>query len=297
LAAVRGVRAKPIGREPELALLHEFFEGGDGSQALMLVGGPGIGKTTLWEAGIDAASQQGLVVLSTRASSAPARLAFAALTDLFDQIEAELLLELPAPQRRALEVALLRAEPSGRPPESRAIALAALNVCRALAVRQRLLVAVDDVQWLDSPSREVLTFAAPRLESSPVRFLLSKRPGRVSPLERALGPTGLERLEVGPLSVGATRQLLLDRLGLSLPRRLLRRLVDSTLGNPLFALEVGRTLAEGDLPGVGEDLPVPRHGRGRARYPRRPSFTADPQAVARGRPQRGPDRRPAHGDR
>jgi hypothetical protein len=113
-----------------------------------------------------------------------------------------------------------------------------------LAARQRLLVAVDDVQWLDSPSREVLTFAAPRLESSPVRFLLSKRPGRVSPLERAFGPTGLERLEVGPLSVGATRQLLLDRLGLSLPRRLLRRLVDSTLGNPLFALEVGRTLAD-----------------------------------------------------
>jgi DNA replication protein DnaC len=55
---------------------------------LVLVGGPGIGKTTLWEAGIAAASRQGLVVLSTRASSAPARLAFAALTDLFDQIDA-----------------------------------------------------------------------------------------------------------------------------------------------------------------------------------------------------------------
>ncbi len=257
LAAVRGVRAKPIGREPELALLHEFLEGGDGSQALVLVGGPGIGKTTLWEAGIASASRRGFVVLSTRASSAPARLAFAALIDLFDEIEAELFLELPAPQRRALEVALLRAEPSGRPPESRAIALAALNVFRAVAARQPLLVAVDDVQWLDSPSREVLTFAAPRLESGPVRFLLSKRPGRVSPLERAIGPTGLERLHVGPLSLGATRQLLLDRLGLSLPRRLVRRLVDSTLGNPLFALEVGRTLAEGDLPGVGEDLPVP----------------------------------------
>ena len=198
LAAVRGVRAKPIGREPELVLLHEFLEVGDGSQALVLVGGPGIGKTTLWEAGIAAASRRGFAVLSTRASSAPARLAFAALIDLFDQIETELLLELPAPQRRALEVALLRVEPSGRPPESRAIALAALNLFRAVAVRQPLLIAVDDVQWLDSPSREVLTFAAPRLESGPVRFLLSKRPGRVSPLERAIGPAELERLDVGP---------------------------------------------------------------------------------------------------
>ena len=175
LAAVRGVRAKPIGREPELVLLHEFLEVGDGSQALVLVGGPGIGKTTLWEAGIAAASRRGFAVLSTGASSAPARLAFAALIDLFDQIETELLLELPAPQRRALEVALLRVEPSGRPPESRAIALAALNLFRAVAVRRPLLIAVDDVQWLDSPSREVLTFAAPRLESGPVRFLLSKR--------------------------------------------------------------------------------------------------------------------------
>jgi predicted ATPase len=139
------------------------------------------------------------------------------------------------------------------------------------------LVAVDDVQWLDSPSREVLTFAAPRLESSPVRFLLSKRPGRVSPLERAFGPTGLERLEVGPLSVGATRQLLLDRLGLSLPRRLLRRLVDSTLGNPLFALEVGRTLADSSTarrtlrPDVGSRR---RRSAGRQRSSIAPGSTA-----------------------
>ncbi len=103
----------------------------------------------------------------------------------------------------------------------------------------------------------MLEFAAPRLETSAVHFLLSKRPGRTSPLERAIGPSSVERLDVGPLSLGGIRQLLHERLGLSLPRHLLRRLVDSTLGNPLFALELGRTLSEGDLPGPGEDLPVP----------------------------------------
>ena len=113
------------------------------------------------------------------------------------------------------------------------------------------------MQWLDRPSAEALAFAARRLETSAVRFLLARRPGRTSPLERALGPSGVERLDVGPLSLGAIRQLLSERLGLSLPRHLLRRLVDSTLGNPLFALELGRTLAEGDPPGPGEDLPVP----------------------------------------
>jgi predicted ATPase len=118
------------------------------------------------------------------------------------------------------------------------------------------VIAIDDVQWLDPHSLDVLTFVAPRLAASAARFLLSTRPGGSSPLERAIGPP-LERLDIGPLSLGATRQLLHDRLGLSLPRPVLRRLVDSTVGNPLFALEVGRTLTVGDLPGIGDDLPVP----------------------------------------
>jgi DNA-binding CsgD family transcriptional regulator len=247
---------QPVGREPELALLRDFLERGDHARALVLLGGPGIGKTTLWEAGIEAARRRNLRVLSTRASGAPARLAFAALIDLLDEVGAEELDALPAPQRRALGVAVLRADPIGPPPELRAIALGLLNVLRGLADGHSLLVAIDDAQWLDPHSLDVLTFVAPRLETPDVRFLLSRRPGRASPLERAIGPP-LERLDVGPLSLGATRELLHDRLGLSPPRPLLRRLVDSTMGNPLFALEVGRTLTEGDLPGIGDDLPVP----------------------------------------
>jgi predicted ATPase len=138
----------------------------------------------------------------------------------------------------------------------RAIALGLLNVLRSMAQAQPLVIAIDDLQWLDRHSLDVLTFVAPRLEAPMVRFLLSMRPGRASRLEHTIGPP-LRRLDIGPLSLGATRELLHDRLGLSLPRPLLRRLVESTVGNPLFALEVGRTLTDGDLPGFGDDLPVP----------------------------------------
>jgi DNA-binding CsgD family transcriptional regulator len=246
-----------VGREPELVILREFLELDPGWRALVVTGDAGIGKTTLWEAGIAFARGRGVRVLSTRASGAEARLAFTALIDLLDGVDLGALEGLPAPQLRALEVALLRAEPGGDPPGSAAIALGFLNALRALAAREPLLVAIDDVQWLDAPSADVLAFAVRRLEGDAVPFLLAKRPGRASELERALAAGRLRLLEVGPLSLGAMRSLLSERLRLSLPRHLLRRLVESTLGNPLFALEVGRTLAEHGLPGIGEDLPVP----------------------------------------
>src|SRR5262249_33213567 len=110
LATVEGGRALPIGREPELALLREFLGRRDGGQALVLSGGAGIGKTTLWEAAVGAARRRRFRVLSTRASGADTRLAFAGLIDLLDDVESRELAALPTPQRRALEIAVLRAE-------------------------------------------------------------------------------------------------------------------------------------------------------------------------------------------
>ena len=256
-AVTSGSRVEVVGREPEFAALRRFLEAAPPVRSLVLTGGPGIGKTTLWEAGIDAARRRGLDVLSARPSGAEARHSFAALIDLFDGIDTGALAGLPAPQRSALEVALLRAEPTGVPPEPHAIALSVLNALRALASRRPVLVAIDDAQWLDTPSADALAFAALRLEREPVGFLLAKRPGRRSALERTLERGAFTRLEVGPLSLGATRRLLSERLGLSLSRQLLRGVVEATLGNPLFALEVGRALVERGLPEIGEDIPVP----------------------------------------
>jgi DNA-binding CsgD family transcriptional regulator len=244
-----------FGREAELAILHDFVQAA-GQRALVLSGGPGIGKTTLWQAGIGAARERRLRVLSARASGAEAQLAFAALIDLLDTVDADDLSALPAPQRRALEVALLRAEPKGAPPEPRAISLGFRNALRVLAKDGPVLIGVDDVQWLDPPSLEAVAFAVRRVEGD-IGLLLAQRPGRLSRFERALELWRPQRLEIGPLSLGAVRRLLSERLGLSLPRQLLRRLMDSTLGNPLFALELGRLLAEHGLPAIGEELPVP----------------------------------------
>ena len=242
-AAVRDGGAEVVGRAPELARLDAFLAGG--APALLLTGAPGIGKTTLWEAGIARARAAGRQVLAARPSSAEAQLAFGGLIDLLDGVPAGAMAGLPAPQREALEVALLRADPGGAPPGAHAIALGLLGALRALAAEAPVLVAIDDLQWLDAPSADALAFAARRVGDAPVRLLLARRPGRRPALEQALARSKLDRLDVGPLDLDATRSLLAGRLGLTVPRRILREVAGATLGNPLFALEVGRTLLDG----------------------------------------------------
>jgi DNA-binding CsgD family transcriptional regulator len=244
-----------VGRDPELAVLHAFVQSA-GAGALVLSGGPGIGKTTLWEAGIDLARKSRLRVLSARPSGAEARRSYAALIDLLEGVDRETLAGLPSPQLHALEVALLRVEPRGEPLQPHAAAVGFSNGLRALAVRDPLLIAIDDVQWLDTASADALEFAARRLREEAVGFLLAKRSDSVSTLERVLEPRAPRRLEVGPLSLGATRRLLSERLELILPRRLLRRVFESAQGNPLMALELGRSLAQRGPPSTGEEIPL-----------------------------------------
>jgi len=245
-----------VGREAELAALDAFL-GSDSSRAFVLTGGPGIGKTTLWKAAVDLARQRGLRVLSARGSGAETPLAFAGLIDLLDGVREEELAGLPPPQRHALDAALFRAAPAGDPPPPAAISVAFLNAVRALTAGDPLLIAVDDGQWLDSASAEAVAYAARRLDGYPARFLVAKRPRASSLFEREHGPKGLHRLSLGPLSFGAVQRLLAERLGLRLPRRVLRRVMEATLGNPLFALELGRALAARGRLGIGEDVPLP----------------------------------------
>ena len=151
-----------VGREPELASLVAFLDDA-AKRAVVLTGGAGIGKTTLWQAGVDAARERGARVLAARPSEADAQLSFTALIDLFDGVDVDTL-GLPEPQAHALEVALLRGEPGTGRAEPHAYTVSCLNALRAVATRAPVLVAIDDLQWLDAQSAETLVYTARRLE-------------------------------------------------------------------------------------------------------------------------------------
>jgi DNA-binding NarL/FixJ family response regulator len=250
-------RASVVGRDAELALLDGVLRDGAGGAAVILVGDAGIGKTTLWDATIATARARAVQVLAARSSGSEARLPFAGLIDLFEGIGPAELADLPAPQKLALEVALLRAEPRDGSIGTTAIAMALLGTVRSLAFRHPVLIAVDDLQWLDQPSADLLAFAARRLGEPDVRWLLARRPGRPGAIEQVLVRQGLQRLPMVGLSLGALRRLLFERLGLTLSRQLLRRIMDVTEGNPLFALEVGRSLVEKGTPTTTDEIPLP----------------------------------------
>jgi DNA-binding CsgD family transcriptional regulator len=255
---VEGSAAQPamVGREREAAAVTAFVTGETGGRAFVLTGEAGLGKTTLWQAAVATAREQGVRVLAARASEVELQLPFVALGDLLEEVEIAAVPGVPAPQRSALEVAVFRTE-AGETELSGPVAAGFTSVLRGLAARERTLVAVDDVPWLDRASAEALTFAARRLAGNKVRFLLARRPGAATSLEAAFTPPGAESLNLGPLSLGAVRTLLSQRLDLTLPRRVLRRVFESTGGNPLFALEVGRLLRERGTPEIGAELPIP----------------------------------------
>jgi DNA-binding CsgD family transcriptional regulator len=244
-----------IGREEEHAALSAFVDAiPAGTCSLVLHGEPGIGKTTLWEDGIQVAGSQGMRVLAARAGQAESQLSFTVLSDLLADVDDDVLAALPAPQRTALEVALLRRDPAGRPPEPRAISAGLLGALRLLSERGPLLVAIDDIQWLDAASAEAFHFAVRRLRAEPIGLLLTERSGAPSPLRDALDQASLAFMEVRPLSFGAVRRMLGERFGLVVSRQTLRRIIGATNGNPLFVLEIGRTLVERHTDELADEL-------------------------------------------
>jgi DNA-binding CsgD family transcriptional regulator len=273
-----------VGREEELASLHAFVsEARGGPAGLVIEGDAGIGKSTLWLAGVEHARAQGLRVLSSRPAEAERGLAHAGLGDLFDDVLDDVLPALSLPRRRALEVALLLEEASGDPVDHRALAVAVREVLQRLSEREPILIAVDDVQWLDPSSSSALVFALRRLGANRVLLLLARRledKPQLSELEQVLGPERVQRLPVGPLSVGALHRYLRDRLGGPFARQTLLRIHERSGGNPFFALELARVL-DVDLDPL-EPLQVPEtlEELVRARISGLPASTRDALALA-----------------
>ena len=252
-----------IGRDRELRTLHRFLaDVATGPVGIVIAGEAGIGKTVLWKAAGEAGVGLGHRLLSARPAESEMSLPFAGLADLLEGVAELVLADLPQPQQRALEVALLSADDEGRPIDQRTLSVAVLGALRSLARTGPVLVAVDDVQWLDPPSLRVLQFVVRRLGDARVGVLLSRRtePGPADPLEltRALPEDRLIRLPVGPLTVGAVHQLVATRVNVHLSHSVVVRLHHASGGIPFFALELARALRgrEADLK-PGQPLPVP----------------------------------------
>ena len=248
----------PIGRDEELGAIARLLDDpGQLPAAVVLWGDAGIGKTSIWLAGLEAAAERGYRTLSSRPSEAEARLSYAGLADLLGAEAGVVLPELPPIQQRALEGALLLGA-SEAPVDERAIGAAFLQALRVLAAPGPVCLAVDDLQWLDPPSLGALQFALTRLGDHPVAALVTVR-GDVPPwLRRSFPEPGLAEVEVTGLSVGAMQQLLQTRLGASFPRPTLLRLCETSGGNPFFALELAGALERrGGALAPGDELPIP----------------------------------------
>ena len=236
-----------VGREEELDSIRAFIDAVPrGPTALSISGQAGIGKTILWETGVEAARERFGRVLLCRGIEAEASLSFAALSELITPIFDEVAPALTTPRRRALEVALLLVDADGSPPDFLAIGLAVFESLRALTAAGPCLIAIDDAQWLDSSSATVLQVALKRLNEEPVGLLLTMRdaPG-VSPpiaLDSCFGAGRVRSVTLGPITLAPLHHLLRDRLRLDLTRPELNHLHTMTGGNPFFALEVGREM-------------------------------------------------------
>lgn len=278
-----------IGRDDELELLSSFVsEPPRGLAAALLEGEAGIGKSTLWLAAVEAARTRGLRVLSSQPVEAEHGLANVVLGDLFEGVLDDVLPALSTPRRRALEVALLvEDDPQGFDP--RTLGVAVQNALGSLAHEEPLVLAIDDVQWLDPSSARALAFALRRLHESSIVVLLARRFGESteSPdLEHAIPADRVRRLHVGPLSLGALQKLLQTHLARTLARPTLLRVHETSGGNPFYALEIARAVG-GDVDPT-HPLPVPEtlEGLVRARLAALPPATRESLllAVAVGRP-------------
>jgi DNA-binding CsgD family transcriptional regulator len=247
-----------VGRDDELEAIVRLFDAPERlPRVAVLAGEAGIGKTTLWQSGIDAAVGQTYRVLAARPSEAETHSSFMGLTDLLGTVAGEVLPELPPVQLRALEAALLLGESEANG-DDRAVAAAFLTALRVLAADGPVCLAVDDVQWLDAASQAALRSVLARLEGEQVAVLLAVRGSVPAWIRRAVPEDRLRTVEVGGLSLRTLHELLRTRLGVTFARPTLIKLWETSRGNPFFALELGGALQrKGATLAPGEELPIP----------------------------------------
>jgi hypothetical protein len=228
-----------LNRETERAALDSLLadvRSGRG-RAMVVRGEAGVGKSALLDYAIRAAA--GMRVAHAVGMESEMELAFASLHQLclplLDRVES-----LPGPQRDALGVAFGLRE--GAAPDRFLVGLAVLTLLAEVAEDQPLLCIVDDAQWLDRASAQVLAFAARRLLAEPVGLVFAARE-----LGEQFG--GVTDLEVQGLSDQDARTLLRSVVRFRLDEQVRDRILAETAGNPLALLELPRGLSPTQLAG------------------------------------------------
>ena len=226
-----------VGREAELEQLREVIDGGGPPYAAFVEGDAGVGKTALLEAVV---ADTGRLVLWARPTAAEAASSYAAIDDLLRPVLGRLD-ALPAPQRRALSVALML-EDASDPVDPRVVALAARSLLGALD--GPAVLAVDDWQWLDAASAAVLSFVLRRLDAGDARLLATVRTGEadaaLATLLHGVASGHVRELSLEPLGAASLGRLVHARTGAVLSLPALARLHEASGGNPLVALELAR---------------------------------------------------------
>ncbi|MER6419439.1 AAA family ATPase [Streptomyces sp. NPDC001137] len=261
---VRGDLREPARRHPDLvigrdellsAAREQLARGG----SVLLHGPAGIGKSTALRALASEYGTAARTVLRCSATESESHLPFLALADLLGLVVDQVYDKLPAAQRTALESALTGRGESTLQRDGLALRLAVLSALRALAEQGPVLVVADDLQWLDPASAELLGFAARRLGDTPVQLLCAVRTeGQEYDRHLSASPPDTLAVRLGALSRAQVSALLDHRGYTGLPRSTVRDIHRTSGGNPFFALELGRALAESPTPPrPGEPLPVP----------------------------------------
>jgi hypothetical protein len=211
--------------------------------ALVIEGEAGIGKTTFWLDVINHARERGFRVLSARPTESEAVLAYASLADLLADVDPDIWFRLPEPQRRAIDRVTLRA--SGNfPTDQRAVAAGFVSVIEELARRQPVLLAIDDLPWLDRSSAAVVAFAGRRF-SGRVGIAVTLRleaEGDGAGWLHMPRPDALQQIRLPPMSLGELHHVISQRLRRSFPRPTLVRIHEVSGGNPFYAIELARAI-------------------------------------------------------
>jgi DNA-binding CsgD family transcriptional regulator/tetratricopeptide (TPR) repeat protein len=250
----RGRASKMADRVVERGALDQLIEAvrADQSRALVVRGDAGVGKTVLLEYLAVRASALGCRMARAMGVQSEMELAFAGLHQLcgpmLDRAE-----RLPTPQRNALRIAFGLA--AGPPPDRFLVGLAVLNLLSGVAGEQPLICLIDDEQWLDQASAQVLGFVARRLAADPVGLVFAAR-------EPGPELAGLPAMELGGLRGEDARALLASALAGPLDPRVADLIIAETRGNPLALLQLPRGLTPEELAG-GFGLPgaAPLAGR------------------------------------